>query len=360
MDAVAWALVFLLVLVGTPWVIAAGLWWEARPARERKPASDGPGRLLALAVATLPEHRGDWGTAMTAELDYLRNPTQRWWFALGGLRVALFPPRANRRLTLGTAAAAIVVAAGAQLVVGRAQPGMRVFALTFVAVVGAVTTLAVARSGQLRLGRAGAALTALVPAAVGGAIGMAVYFLRAHPSADRAAGPGSEALLALVLSVLVGLVLAPPRALVPRRLAAGFGIGGGLALGLFLGADTLLTDGGDAGELTVMIFGPMLVAAACGALAAAFGRSFHSGVQAAVWTVVVGAPVSFIVGIPAAIYAFDAERGLLFDGEGGVPIGTNLPDLTLYVVWILLAGPPYGVIGAALGAILRRPRPTTI
>jgi hypothetical protein len=351
MDAVAWVLLFLLVLVGAPWVAALWLLWQARPARGRWAALDGPGRLLALAVAALPEHRGDWGRAMTAELDQLPSLAERWRFALGGLRVALLPPQANRRLTLGMAAAAVVVAPGAHLMVGRSLPGMRVFAFTFVAVVGVVATLAVARSGRLRLGRAGVALTVLVPVAVGGAIGMAVYFLRAYPSADRAAGPGAEVLLALVLSVVIGLVLATPRALVPGRLATGFGIGGGLALGLLLGLDTPLTPNG--GKFAYMIFGPMIVAGPCGALTAALGRSFRSGVQATVWTLAVGAPVSFIAGIPAAIGAFDAGRGLLMDGEGGVPIGTNLPDLILYLAWILLAGLPCGVIGTALGASLR-------
>jgi hypothetical protein len=352
MSAVA-PLLAVLALVGTPWVVALGLLWRARPTRGSGAASDGPGRLLGLAVATLPEHRADWGRAMTAELAHLPNRSQRWWFALGGLRVALFPPRAGRRLMRATTAAAIVVAAGALVVVGLAPPGMEAFTATFAAVVGAVTTLAVARSGGLGLGRAGLALTTLVPAAVGGAIGTAVWFLRAHASADRASGQGSEALLAVVLSVVLCLVLAPPRALVSRRaVAALFGIGGGLGLGVSLGAGALLGDD-SASQLDVMIFGPMLVAGVCGALAAAFGRSFLAGVQAAVWTVAVGAPVSLVVGIPAAVHAFQADRGLLLDGEVGLPIGTNLPDLTLYLAWILLAGLPYGIIGAAVGARLR-------
>jgi hypothetical protein len=75
--------------------------------------------------------------------------------------------------------------------------------------------------------------------------------------------------------------------------------------------------------------------------------------------VAVGAPVSFIVGVPAAIYTFEAEQGMLFDGEVGLSIGTNLPDLIQYASWILLTGLPYGVIGAALGASLLRRRPAT-
>jgi hypothetical protein len=75
--------------------------------------------------------------------------------------------------------------------------------------------------------------------------------------------------------------------------------------------------------------------------------------------VAVGAPLSLVVGIPAAVHAFQADRGLFLDGEAGFPIGTNLPDLTVYLAWILLAGVPYGVIGAAVGARLRPARPAT-
>jgi hypothetical protein len=40
----------------------------------------------------MPAERSDWGAAMLAELAQLRNPSARWWFALGCARVALFPP----------------------------------------------------------------------------------------------------------------------------------------------------------------------------------------------------------------------------------------------------------------------------
>jgi hypothetical protein len=76
------------------------------------------------------------------------------------------------------------------------------------------------------------------------------------------------------------VALFPPRALVPGRSAVGLGIGGALALGASLVAGALLGDG--ASQLDLMIFGPMVVAGTCGALAAALGRSFLVGVLAAV------------------------------------------------------------------------------
>ena len=52
------------------WVAAALLlldhwWWRTGI---RLSAMDPPGRLLAAAVATLPDHRREWGMAMNAEL----------------------------------------------------------------------------------------------------------------------------------------------------------------------------------------------------------------------------------------------------------------------------------------------------
>ncbi|MEP7272788.1 MAG: hypothetical protein ABI882_14900 [Acidobacteriota bacterium] len=41
----------------------------------------------------MPEEPSEWGAAMSAELGHILNLTARWWFALGGIRVALFPPR---------------------------------------------------------------------------------------------------------------------------------------------------------------------------------------------------------------------------------------------------------------------------
>ncbi|MFN0110287.1 MAG: hypothetical protein ACKVZH_15635 [Blastocatellia bacterium] len=51
-----------------------------------------PERLLAWAVRQMPAERSEWGAAMLAELANLRHPAARWQFALGCLRVALFPP----------------------------------------------------------------------------------------------------------------------------------------------------------------------------------------------------------------------------------------------------------------------------
>lgn len=50
-----------------------------------------PERWLAAAVRCLPADRAEWGAAMMAELDEVET-AERWRFALGCTRVALFPP----------------------------------------------------------------------------------------------------------------------------------------------------------------------------------------------------------------------------------------------------------------------------
>ncbi|MDX2042599.1 MAG: hypothetical protein SF097_15365 [Acidobacteriota bacterium] len=66
------------------------LWW--RQIRDCRAELDAPGLLLTLAVRATPEARRNWGQAMLAELETVQGRLARWSFALGGARVALFPP----------------------------------------------------------------------------------------------------------------------------------------------------------------------------------------------------------------------------------------------------------------------------
>jgi hypothetical protein len=88
-----------LVLSGLGTLAAWVLWlmWRDRAALDAQP--DSPARLLATAVATLPEARPDWGTAMTAELSSIGGSTARWRFATGSARAAA--PVGDRRRPAG-------------------------------------------------------------------------------------------------------------------------------------------------------------------------------------------------------------------------------------------------------------------
>jgi hypothetical protein len=86
--------------VFTPLVVTMAMlfaqWWKRMP--NSREAIDAPGWLLATAVRALPEARRDWGAAMLAELTQVNRRMTRWRFALGCVRVALFPPQSETLL----------------------------------------------------------------------------------------------------------------------------------------------------------------------------------------------------------------------------------------------------------------------
>lgn len=62
---------------------------------------DLPARVLAWATRWMPEERSEWRAAMESELTQIKDPLERWRFALGGTRAAMFTPgRSNRILAL--------------------------------------------------------------------------------------------------------------------------------------------------------------------------------------------------------------------------------------------------------------------
>ena len=132
----------------------------------RDAGGDAAAKLLALAVAGLPESHRDWGRAMSAELETVSGGGPRWRFSLGCARAAgLIQARvtltsrerggAGLRAVIGAGGCAAVALAGYGLV---RYPGLRsggdagIAAVTFVALLvtyGAVT-LSLSRGTGLR------------------------------------------------------------------------------------------------------------------------------------------------------------------------------------------------------------------
>ena len=86
--------------VFAPLVVTIALWlafWWKRM-RNNRVGLDAPGLLLASAVRAMSDEQREWGVAMLAELSQIHEWTARWRFALGGVRVALLPPRREGRL----------------------------------------------------------------------------------------------------------------------------------------------------------------------------------------------------------------------------------------------------------------------
>ncbi|MFD0743032.1 hypothetical protein ACFQ1L_15510 [Phytohabitans flavus] len=164
--------------------LAAALVWIAWRWRvgDRLSGMDGPARLLAAAVATLPADRRDWGAAMTAELAQVRRRRERWRFAAGCARTAVFPPRGHRALVAAVAALAVAVVAGSWLAAGRALPELRVFAVTFAGLVGLLATVAASRARRPRRPAAGLSIAVVGLAGVAASVALTGYYLRTDAS----------------------------------------------------------------------------------------------------------------------------------------------------------------------------------
>ena len=67
------------------WVV--WLRWRRRADVDGQP--DGPARLLAMGVTTLPQDRHEWGEALSAELASIDDRGERWRFAASGARARL-------------------------------------------------------------------------------------------------------------------------------------------------------------------------------------------------------------------------------------------------------------------------------
>jgi hypothetical protein len=362
-----------LVLPPLLWTVAARLvlrrWWYATGSRMSE--LDPPGRLLALAVAALPEARRDWGRAMTAELAGVEGRSARWGFALSSVRATLWLPPAGGWpvLALVTVAAVAATAAAGRLV-GAAVHGLGTFAVAFTAMVGTMAVLAVARSRRPRLPTPAA--TVVVTGGVAAAIAVTVVFLlrdsaeaehlppgaASYLAADESLPPGAALYLAAVLVGCLWIALAAPRWLGASRLAPRLGVAAAVVFtSWFLLA--IRTDEGAEPSLPLLILlalvlplAPLAAILAPAFTAARVTGSFRAGLKAAVWTAAATTPFAYALWLLEALrrYGIDGTRLV---GESGTPepLGTNLTDALVFTLGIFPAlALTVAVIAAALGA----------
>jgi hypothetical protein len=198
------------------------------------------------------------------------------------------PPRGNRAVVgvAGTIVVAALVATA--LATGAALPAGRVFTLTLVGLVGGLAMLTVARSGRVGGAGPGAAIAGLALAGIAARVAFTTYYLaeypmhhRVHPPATLSSLPPVTAVvLAVVLAGCLWLALRPPRWLLPDRHARRLGIAMAIALvaGFVLVSRLEQRDIAlDAGVMSYLLYGPIMVILTGSAAAAALGRSFRSG-----------------------------------------------------------------------------------
>lgn len=336
------------------YVVAALLVLHHRQAGARSRTTDPPGRLLAAALVMLPEHRRDWGAAMTAELTEVHGRAARWWFALSCARAVLQPPL-GRRLVLVLVGGALTVA------VGVLRPEVRMFA----GPAGALLVAAVARSHRVRF--PAPAATVLVVGAVAAATAMTVVLLLREPSA---ADPASSARLMYLAAALVGclgVATATPGRGGNTRTTAYFGVSAavlGVAGSLLAGRiatdprlDPSVQEAGTALVALLIFLGPAVLFFLPALWAAMAGRSFRAGVQAGVWTAAAYLPLAFALSVYESLHLYANGGGVGFDHLAG-PVGVILDDAVFWhLVYDPLVAVPCAVFGAAIGATHATERP---
>ncbi|MGP4008348.1 hypothetical protein [Streptomyces sp. 4N124] len=331
-------------------------WWRStnstRPTAGRL-APDGPARLLATAVAVLPEHRRSWGAAMSAELAHVPGGAARWRFAAGCARAALFPPSVRPKPVLAAGVLTVWAVLAVDLAVGQTLPAMRLFAVTFAALVGALVALALARGRRVGMPVSGPAVTAVGLAGVVASVALTAHVLARSPAHEGVLSAAHAVVLSVFLAGCLGVVLVPPRSLTTSPFARRAGLATALTL-----AVCFLLAARRQGDLWAfcLFLAPIVVSFTGSTITAALRRSFRTGIQTTAWTALLAALLLFVVWLAEALHWYGVDGRLLLDGETGYPVGVNVKDAVFWVlvfvpVWGLL---PFGILGAALGARLPR------
>jgi hypothetical protein len=322
---------------------------------------DGPHILLTIATRLLPEQRGDWGRAMTAELAQLTD--SRWRFALGCAWVALFPPRGSRRAIFVVAIVTVAASVGLGVAAGRVLPAVQVFAVTLVALIGTLVTLAVARSRRPEPTAPGRAITLVMVVGVAACVGIFAYVGLRYPVAVNDPSHLYSVLFAVVLTGYVWLAITPPRALTTSRPARR--IGAGTALVVFGLGYPLIASFSYDGQLFYLLAGLFVVIPVCAVVAGAIGGTQRHGAEAAAWLGLLSGLFIFTVHMVVPILGLQLDAALLDEGYPpgvrpdlsvwlpdmlGRELGGGIFALVLLPGWALL----FGLIGGNAGANARR------
>jgi hypothetical protein len=307
---------------------------------------DLPKRLVAFSTAWLPADRRGWRQALVAELSAVRGHRERWLFAAGVLRLALFPPAsrpasARTCATVGALTSAVATAAAARLL-----PTLAVFVAAFGLLMTACATAfagrwpRVAPSGT-RLA-AGAAAIVGVLAVAAAVVGVGI----AHPAATRDGTHVFSLVLAASLSMylIVGLsVTVTGHTTRATRWGGVIGASAAVVASILLAHTSTIT-----GLISPVIAGATLAAAiVVGVVTGDRSSATRAGVLAAV----LSAPLHFAITVvalesshPTTLtnpYDINAYRGsgypdvasyLLGDALGGEIVSFAVTPLAMYAL----------------------------
>jgi hypothetical protein len=303
-----------LSVLGTAAAWAVWLTWRYRARVAAQP--DGPARLLAVAVATLPGDRREWGAALTAELASLTARPERWHFAVSGARAALVSPAGARRPAAGWVGGTI----------------------------GVVGVVACAAAAVHILATAASSSPAYAVPARGWDYVVDENLV-------------SAVALVVVLVACLAVIVAAPASLTSSRLARRTGTGVGLVAGSLLLVSSSTGDF-EVGAMGHVLSLQLLVFVVAPAVVAVVTRSLRAALQCTVWGFVFTAVTMFPVYVLESIGKYEASGLLLLDDDPPLPgatVATNLGDA---VGWLLLVVPgllvSFGVLVAAVLATIAR------
>jgi PadR family transcriptional regulator PadR len=275
----------------------------ARPAEtaaeSTAPVNDRAQRVLAMAVAWMPNDREEWGRAMLAELGQVSGRRARWRFAGGATRTALIPPRSGR---LRVAIVLASLAAAAAIAIYALSPGTG--AVTAVAVPGLAalgTWAALARPCRARpVGLAGRAAQVIAIAVIIACLIVALRVLVLYPvHAGGYAWPAGAMVFAAELAACLWPVLRRPGPLGATRHSGLIGVSAALVTAgvLYLNQQPIGPSG------SVVLETGIAAPIAAGVLAAALGAArrkparqlLRAGAGEWLWGVLLTGPAVFIV-----------------------------------------------------------------
>jgi len=336
----------------------------ALPLRWRAPRHghrDLPARIVAGAAGRLPARLQEWGQGMAVELLQIPDRADRWWFAVGVLRIALFPPVRRGRRVLVTVLAGLAGAAGVTAAAADEIPSLTAFAAALGLLLACYATVATWRSAWAEWTVRQVIVAAVAMAGVAASVTDVVWIGMFYPATITASTdvPLYSVLFALLLAVCLAVALSPPRGQ-HTATVLGRGLAGALASGAVCVAVTVT---GAAGAQ--LLVGPVTaLTVAAGVSARTHSRS--AGIRSGLLAAALSAPMRFAVDLTALLWvrhdtltdrydivAFPhsgyptVASYLLSDALGGAILSSMLTVSLLMVIATLL--------GAAIGARPSRP-----
>jgi hypothetical protein len=264
--------------------------------------SDAPARAAAAAAHWLPAHRTDWGHAMVAELAHVSGRMARWRIAAGVLRLALFPPVAQRGRVLAVAGGGLALVVGASAATDRELPDLSVFVTLMGLLLCGCTTLVASRSPRPPRSAGQVFVAALALLGVAAAILAVVSVAVTHPAAAIDPTHLFSVVFAVALTGCLALAWSLPRRRDHADTALWWGLAGALACGAvwtIIAMTIPVTTEGIARFVLPAAAAATLTVSIC---AATVSRSGSDGVRAGLLTIILGAPVHIAIDLSVILH----------------------------------------------------------